>query len=568
VPPDNPTQTYLCVSIYDLLPVAIWVWLDEHQRVNVLGENVPMRITVEQVLPITVNPLTARGRVAIIDGAVEFRSADETIATIVQTGPTTAYVKPTGTPGLVQIHAKFDADITEQFRTVETSATVEIVAAEATTGEIVFGEPTAEPEPAPEEPEPEPPTPSEPTSPTEPPPPVEPEPTPPQPPVEEDMDAVVQLVRVPAGTVIPQRKYGPTIVNVRNFGAVGDGVTNDTAAFKAAITALPADGGTVRIPKGDYLLTPGLTSWLRSNLRLYADQDAYLHTAPNDDPKAYLLYAQDMHDIVFQNIRLRGDRMKHIYVKFPPRTVTNADGTTSTVPNALDTHEWGHGVAIRGASAAISFINCDFQFCTGDGASVAGNDIFIYGLRSQYNRRQGLTVGGATNVKVYNCDLLDTGDFETNLGTNPKGGIDIEPDSPRDARNIHVYGCRILRNRVGIEIYANTVKVGTDGVEITEILIEENELAYNSLGSANTRVNGLIYRRNNIHDNRAHGIKTISASNNVVLDDNRYHNNYTQVGEQKPRSFRLAGVDSRTTRDLNIDSEATNVQFPTESLFD
>lgn len=38
------------------------------------------------------------------------------------------------------------------------------------------------------------------------------------------------------------------IVNVRDYGAVGDGVTNDTAAFQAAYAQITSRGGTVRIP--------------------------------------------------------------------------------------------------------------------------------------------------------------------------------------------------------------------------------------------------------------------------------------------------------------------------------
>lgn len=46
------------------------------------------------------------------------------------------------------------------------------------------------------------------------------------------------------------------VVDVRAFGAKGDGTTNDSAAIQAAINAV---AGTVRVPKGTYLLTTGLT---------------------------------------------------------------------------------------------------------------------------------------------------------------------------------------------------------------------------------------------------------------------------------------------------------------------
>src|SRR5258708_6400422 len=45
-------------------------------------------------------------------------------------------------------------------------------------------------------------------------------------------------------------------VNVKTYGAVGDGVTNDTAAFNAALKSLAdAGGGVCLIPKGIYRIS-------------------------------------------------------------------------------------------------------------------------------------------------------------------------------------------------------------------------------------------------------------------------------------------------------------------------
>lgn len=50
------------------------------------------------------------------------------------------------------------------------------------------------------------------------------------------------------------------VVSVKDFGAVGDGVTDDRAAFQAAVTAVIAAGrGTVYVPEGTYLIN-GTTS--------------------------------------------------------------------------------------------------------------------------------------------------------------------------------------------------------------------------------------------------------------------------------------------------------------------
>ncbi|MGL4752168.1 MAG: glycosyl hydrolase family 28-related protein [Aeromonadaceae bacterium] len=48
------------------------------------------------------------------------------------------------------------------------------------------------------------------------------------------------------------------LVSVKDFGAVGDGATDDTAAIRAAINALTPAGGVLHFPKGYYLISDDL----------------------------------------------------------------------------------------------------------------------------------------------------------------------------------------------------------------------------------------------------------------------------------------------------------------------
>jgi parallel beta-helix repeat protein len=51
------------------------------------------------------------------------------------------------------------------------------------------------------------------------------------------------------------------VVSVKTFGAVGDGVTNDTAAFNKALAECAVDGGTCLVPEGTYLISaPGIST--------------------------------------------------------------------------------------------------------------------------------------------------------------------------------------------------------------------------------------------------------------------------------------------------------------------
>lgn len=46
-----------------------------------------------------------------------------------------------------------------------------------------------------------------------------------------------------------------TIFNIKDFGAIGDGITNDTQAFQdAGVTISENNGGTLIIPEGKYLV--------------------------------------------------------------------------------------------------------------------------------------------------------------------------------------------------------------------------------------------------------------------------------------------------------------------------
>src|SRR5689334_869896 len=70
-----------------------------------------------------------------------------------------------------------------------------------------------------------------------------------------------------AAKTTENKLLGAKIYNVRDFGAVGDGKTLDTAAVQTAIDACNKDrGGLVLIPAGDFVI--GSTE-LKSNVTLH-----------------------------------------------------------------------------------------------------------------------------------------------------------------------------------------------------------------------------------------------------------------------------------------------------------
>lgn len=109
--------------------------------ITIQGDNIMARITTEQRVKLTINPLTQAGNPAPIDGPVSYNSSNEDIVSIEQIDDTSAWATATGEVGASQIFVMFDADLGEGVRTIELSGALEVVDAEAVTGELVFGDP-------------------------------------------------------------------------------------------------------------------------------------------------------------------------------------------------------------------------------------------------------------------------------------------------------------------------------------------------------------------------------------------------------------------------------------------
>jgi polygalacturonase len=77
-------------------------------------------------------------------------------------------------------------------------------------------------------------------------------------------------------SIVPAQHY----FNIRDYGAVGDGRTLNTAAIQKTIDSCATTGGTVFIPPGTYLTG---TLFLKSNVALHLDHGAMLLGSTNQD---------------------------------------------------------------------------------------------------------------------------------------------------------------------------------------------------------------------------------------------------------------------------------------------
>src|SRR5437764_903648 len=110
----------------------------------------------------------------------------------------------------------------------------------------------------------------------------------------------------PAGSITPD-----AVFNVKNFGATGNGSTNDAAAIQKAVDAAnTAGGGTVEFPAGTY--KTGATIHLHNNITIMLDSGSTLtgtssgYDAPESNPNSSF---QDFGHSHFHDAMFSGDKL-------------------------------------------------------------------------------------------------------------------------------------------------------------------------------------------------------------------------------------------------------------------
>ena len=174
-------------------------------------------------------------------------------------------------------------------------------------------------------------------------------------------------------------------VSVKDFGAVGDGVTDDTAAFTAAISAAPSTGQRIYVPAGTYLISSKLT--LNKEILLFGDGCSQ---NTGDDAATKIIKAAGMTTALI-DVTSASISIEHI----------GFEGVTGNT---------GDGIHVKGSRCALR--NVSAHKMGQDGIRIGGDadeNCNLFVLDRVFTRNNG-------RHGVYIHDTLATGGPDTNGG--------------------------------------------------------------------------------------------------------------------------------------------------------
>ena len=270
------------------------------------------------------------------------------------------------------------------------------------------------------------------------------------------------------------------IFDVRDYGAVADGVTLNTKAVQAAIDACAeAGGGTVTFPKGEYVLS---TVFMKSNVTIEIPEGTkilgslnFYDFAPEEDIN-YPLYQDVSHSHfncslfvgrLVDNIAFVGGGtidMRSVWDEDNVRNIVNRGPRCIALVGCHNVTVANLGI-YNVTDLAVYFTDCE--------------EVDVYGLKMRVYI-DGVSPDNSKNVRIHDCEI-EAGDdaivFKSSYNLNK---VDV-------CRNIHVWDC-VLRSRCSSIKFGTETNGGFENILIENIKITDTRIT----GIAIESVDGAI----------------------------------------------------------------------------
>jgi hypothetical protein len=239
----------------------------------------------------------------------------------------------------------------------------------------------------------------------------------------------------PAGAGAVQRTVQSKlrdVVSVKDFGAVGDGVTDDTAAIQAAIDTVGTTGGAVYVPAGVYLvsgltitkISPAGMGLNTARFMLYGDYHQSIIRCTTADP--VLLIGNPvgggsrLHDVIIKQLQFDGNGVATEGLKFQ-------QCSRMAVRDCRIYNNAGDGVLYADDSYGPFLLDsCLIRNNTGNGVHIDdstannGNAFKSFNSVIAVNAGSGIRVKSGYNISIIDSDIESNGDCGVYAGASTK----------------------------------------------------------------------------------------------------------------------------------------------------
>jgi hypothetical protein len=202
----------------------------------------------------------------------------------------------------------------------------------------------------------------------------------------------------------------PFALNVRDFGATGNGTTDDSTAILAAISALPAAGGTVWIPPGTYIVGRPITAAKNNIVLAGAGWGSVLKLANNaSQGLRNVIEVNGVSGWVVRDLQIDGNRANNPSYVFAwaQHAVLIGNSTHITIERVYCHDTRRNGIWIDPTSSRCQILSCYVDgvnlydagdpnaseggiFCAGSSSRIAGNYVTRWW--------KGIYVAGSDNL--------------------------------------------------------------------------------------------------------------------------------------------------------------------------
>lgn len=383
------------------------------------------------------------------------------------------------------------------------------------------------------------------------------------------------------------RFYEGLTLDIRAYGATGDGVTDDTAMFNRAITQLSANGGgTLVVPIGTYIIDPSVGITVSSNVNIIgAGNSSVLKIADGKNTTGNLLKVVNADGVSISDLLLEGNRFNQAVTT--TKTVASVAPASDTITITAHGFSAGQPLVYKQGTTAIGGLttNTLYYVIVSDANNIklattpynaiagtaidltsAGTGTHTFAKDDYTSNNYGLYLSTSTNLRVervttrnftgvgnhmYNCagstiehcvsfgNLYHGYECEQNRGSSYIGNHAYRNDrhgmalNPGEVSGTGSVGCSFIGNSIinngQYGINADAANGDVSAWLSTGNIIEANSIRNNAIrGITIWKNDNFIVRSNYIANNMQMGMYVYQSQNHVI-NGNIFYNNSAQT---------------------------------------